>query len=173
MFQFIIVEILLGTCKKTLLPRPPIAETQLSIQIVTLDICAILSYPVRPLTGHFSNVMSTTLSDAQFSEFLTLACNMFLAANIVKRPLVDRLPLSALYNVCPWLVQKKATPLNQQWRGRRSFVITCLIAIHFPLFHTIKTIKTAPRGKTTPPKMETSHVSSEERFCLFQSIPFS
>ena len=73
-------------------------------------------------------------------------CNMFLAANIVKRPLVDRLPLSALYNVCPWLSQKKATLTNQQWRGRRSFVITCLIAIHFPLFHTIKT---APRGKTT------------------------
>ena len=97
-------------------------------------------------------------------------CNIFLAANIVKRPLVDRLPLSALYNVCPWLSQKKATLTNQQWRGRRSFVITCLIAIHFPLFHTIKT---APRGKTTPPKMETSHVSSEERFCLFQSIPCS
>ena len=103
MFQFIIVEIQLDTCKKTLLPRPPTAQTQLSIQIVTFDICATLSYPVRPLTGHFSNVMSTTLSDVQFSEFLTPACNMFLAANIVKRPLVDRLPLSALYNVCPWL----------------------------------------------------------------------
>ena len=146
MFQFIIVEIQLDTCKKTLLPRPPTAQTQLSIQIVTFDICAILSYPVRPLTGHFSNVMSTTLSDVQFSEFLTLACNMFLAAYIVQRPLVDRLPLSALYNVCPWLSQKKATLTNQQWRGRRSFVITCLIAIHFPLFHTIKT---APEGKPT------------------------
>ena len=167
----------LVTCKKIkiLLSRQPTAQTQLSIQIVTLDICATLSYPVRPPTGHFSTVMSTTPSDVQFTELLTLACNMFLAAYIAKRPLVDRLPLSAsaLYNVCPWLVQKKATPLNQQWRGRRSFVITCLIAIHFPLFHTIKTIKTAPRGKTTPPKMETSHVSSEERFCLFQYIPFS
>ena len=112
-------------------------------------------------------------SYVQFSEFLTPACNMFLAANIAKRPLVDRLHLSALYNVCPWLSQKKATLTNQQWRGRRSFVITCLIAIHFPLFHTIKTIKTAPGGKTTPPKMETYHVSSEERFCLFQYIPFS
>ena len=103
MFQFIIVEIQLDTCKKTLLPRPPTAQTQLSIQIVTFDICAILSYPVRPLTGHFSNVMSKTPSDFQISEFLTLACNMFLAAYIVKRPLLDRLPLSALYNVCPWL----------------------------------------------------------------------
>ena len=139
------------TCKKI----TPTTQTQLPIQIVTFDICAILSYPVRPLTGHFSNVMSSTPSDVQLTEFLTFACNMFLAANIVKRHLVDRLPLSALYNVCPWLSQKKATLTNQQWRGRRSFVITCLIAIHFPLFHTIKTIKTAPGGKTTPPKMET------------------